>query len=800
MGLPMKHQLMQRWVSICIRYRILVIAATVLITVFLGYFALRLQIDSDVINLLPPSLRIMKLTAKYGKSLDAGELFLAVESPDLFRLDKLQAFEQAIRRIERHPQVLGAIHPFNMIAFEGGGGRLRLVPLGPRGSAPRSPAELADFRRRLGQDPLARNLVVSKDGTALAAVFPVKLSDDYADLLSTVDEAVRPMRGLYRIYLTGTPVVAQTTKEALLQDVPKFLAMSALVILVALFLSFRSIRSIVLPLIVVGLGTLWTTGTMVLLGFKMTVVSIMAPPLVLTLGSSYSIHVLNQYYRDTGQDPADKSWIPGAVRLVNPTVLLAALTTIIGFASLATATLRQIREFGVATSIGILYCMVLALFFLPASLSIARNPRPREQERVVSGPLARAMERLAGWIVRWRYLILAFVVLVVAGFALSIRHIQYQTNYLAYYRQSERIVKDSRAIVEKFGGYTNVFLTMEAPEGTANYFLDPAVLARVASFEDALRREPDISYLLSFTSLLRQMNQAMSGSYELPAERAPVLLAARYLRAIAASPYGRSLEALPINESYSRLTFSLRVYDSRRNTVMLEPQLKQLTKRVERIMDRTLGGLPRPVMWGRALILLHISEILSRDQIWSAVTSVLLIFLVTSLGFRSVRLGSITLIPLTVGILLNFILMVLLRIPFDVVTVMFSSVVMGVGIDDSIHLILWYRRSLAEFPDPADHGKALARTLMIAGRPILLTSLTIVAGLLVLAFSRFMPVVYFGLLVSLALLTTTIGALIILPAVLASRPQRVVVEEAPGLDAAGGTAIQAEPEAERPES
>ena len=203
---------------------------------------------------------------------------------------------------------------------------------------------------------------------------------------------------------------------------------------------------------------------------------------------------------------------------------------------------------------------------------------------------------------------------------------------------------------------------------------------------------------------------------------------------------------------------------------MLEPQLKQLTKRVNRIMDQALGGLPRPVMWGRSLILLYISETLSRDQIWSAATSVLLIFLVTALGFRSARLGAITLIPLAVGIMLNFILMVALRIPFDVVTVMFSSVAMGVGIDDSIHLVLWYRRSLALFPDPQDHGKALARTLMIAGRPILLTSLTIVAGLLALVFSRFMPVLYFGLLVSLALLTTTIGALIILPAVLALRP------------------------------
>jgi hydrophobe/amphiphile efflux-3 (HAE3) family protein len=766
----MKFQFVQRWVSICIRYRSAVIAATALISVALAFFALKLEIDSDVTNLLPRNLKILQLTEQYGKSKDAGEMLVAVEGPDLFSVERLQAFEQAIRRIEQHEQVLGSIHPFNMVTFERDGKRLKLVPLGAKGRAPRTEEELQSFRRRLTDNPLASNLILSRDGQALAAVFPIKRADDYATLITLAEDAVRPLRAQCRVFLTGTPVIMQTTKDALLQDVPKFLAMSALVILVVLFLSFRSLRSILLPLLVVGLGTLWTTGTMVLLGFRLTVVSIMAPPLVLTLGSSYSIHVLSQYYRDTGQHAADKNWIAGAVSLVNMTVFLAALTTIIGFISLATATLRQIKEFGIATSIGIFYCMVLALFFLPATLSLTRNPRTTEQERVTAGLLARGMERLAGWVIRWRYLILACIVLVFIGFGLSIRHIQYQTNYLAYYRQSEKLVQDSQALVQKFGGYTNVFLTMEAPEGASAYFLDPQVLSRISRFEERLRAEPDVAYLFSFTTLLRMMNRVSTGSSEIPASRAPILLAARYLRAIAASPYGKALEVLPISADYKRLTFTLRVYDRRRNTLILEPQLKQLVRRLERIMEESLAGLPRPVLWGRSLILLYISETLSRDQVWSTASSILLIFLVTALGFRSARLGGITLVPLLVGIMLNFILMVLLRIPFDVVTVMFTSVAMGVGVDDSIHLILWYRRSLALFPEPQEHDRALARTLAIAGRPIVLTSLTITAGLLVLAFSRFMPVLYFGLLVSLALVTTTIGALIVLPAVLAWRP------------------------------
>ena len=761
----MVNRFVQRVVGWCIRYRAVVIGVTAAITLLMAWAGLRVQIDSDVTNLLPRSLKVMELTEKYGRSKDSGELLLAVEADELYSLDKLAALEQAIRGIQSRPEVTGAIHPFNMLVFENEAGRLRVSPTGPGGWAPRTPEELQTFKSRLTGNPLARNLIISRDGRQLCAVFPVRLADEYSGLIAAVGEYVRPLRAHYRVYLTGAPIILQTTRDALLQDVPKFLLLSFLVILVVLYLSFRSLRSIVTPLLVVSLGTLWTTGTMVLAGFKLTVVSIMAPPLVLTLGSSYSIHVLNQYYRQARHDQ-DKQWIAHAVTLVNATVFLAALTTIIGFGSLATATLRQIREFGIATSVGILYCMLLAELFLPVLLSIGRNPREAEKERVLRGAIARFMERLAAWVIRWRYAILAVIALVIVGFGLALRHIQYQTNYMAYYRQSERLIQDSKALVESFGGYTNIFFTLEAPGGQANYFLDPKVLQQVTAFEQALTSDPDVSYVFSFPTLLRLMNQALTGQAVLPDKRAPILLASRYVRAIAASPYGKSLEVLPANEDFSRLNFAVRVYDSRTGSVILEPGLKKLLKRFDRIMDRTLTGIPHPQPWGRSMVLLYISETLARDQIWSALSSIVLIFVVTALGFRSARLGGITLIPLLVGIMLNFIIMTVLRIPFDVVTVMFSSVAMGVGIDDSIHLIIWYRRQLKVFPALEDRRKALTETLVIAGRPIVLTSLTIVAGLLVLAFSRFMPILYFGLLVSLALFTTTLGALIILPAVL----------------------------------
>jgi len=764
----MKKTFVHHVVGFAIKHPVFVILLTAALSVFLGFYALRMEIDADVLNMLPETHEVIALTERYGRSSDSGQLLLAVEGEDLYSLEKLQGFESAIERLKADPAVLGAITPYNFVTFEREGRRLLPVTMAVEGRAPRTQAELEVFRERLTSDPLARNLVLSGDGTTLCAIFPVEMLEDYSQLLQLADEVTADLSRHYHVRLTGAPVLLQTTKEALLGDVPKFLILGAAVILIVLFLSFRALRALALPMVVVGLGTLWTIGTMQLLGFNLTVVSIMVPPLVLTLGSSYSIHILNQYFREVKVHADDNQWIAHSVGQINLTILLAALTTIIGFSSLATATLTQVREFGLATSIGVAYCAILSLFFFPAVLSLLRPPRERDRDRVLKGHIARFMERLSYWVIRWRWVVVAVVAVIIVGFGLSLRHVRYQTNFMAYYRESESIIQDSEHLIRKFGGWTNVFITIEAPEGESGYFLRPEVLQKIARFEDELQRDPDVTYVFSFTQYLKLMNLRLSGSFTVPESRAPILLLSRYMRAITGSAYGQSMENEPVNEDFTRLSIAFRAIDSRRQSMILEREFRDLLRRVEGMIDAELASFdPEPVLWGRSLALLFISETLSRDQLLSVLASLALIFLVTAVGFRSMRLGLLTLLPMVTGIMLNFIIMVLLRIPFDVVTVMFSSVAIGVGIDDSIHLIIRYRRQTLIYQEgDIEVAKVLSHTLKTAGRPILLTSLSLIAGLLVLTFSRFLPILYFGLLVSLALLTTTIGALIVLPAVL----------------------------------
>jgi hydrophobe/amphiphile efflux-3 (HAE3) family protein len=766
----MNEPFVHRLVSFSIRHSWMVVLLAFLLTSFLGYHAFQIRIDANIGNMIPRNDRVLKLTEKYATANDVWQLLIAVQSDDLYNLNKLQAFDSAIQEIEEIDGVTGSINPFNFITFEQEGKKIKPVSTASDSKAPRNQVELDKFKTRLLGNPLAKNMVVSGDGSTLCAIFPIERQDDFSDIFAAVDRQRLSLESHYNVYITGPPLFFYRTKTALLNDVPKFLILSILIILTILFLSFRTFRSLGLPLIVVGFSTVWTMGTMRLLGFKLTVVSIMVPPLVLTLGSAYSIHVLNQYYREAKVKSTDKNWIAQSVGHINQTILMAALTTIIGFSSLVSANMVQIKEFGLSTSIGIVYCALLSLFFFPAVLSLLPSPSAVERDRVLKGLIARFMARLSVWVIGHRHIIFAAIVAIAVAFGFSLKYVRYQTDYLSYFPKRQQIVQDSEEWVKRFGGYTNVYMTIEAPEGEKNFFLDPDVLERISRLEENLILDPDVSYIFSFSQYLKLMNLKTSGSFTIPERRASILLLSRYLKTIISSPYGRSMVAQPINEDFTRFTIFLRVWDGTNKRVLKEPGFKDLIHRIETLIENDLDITAETVIWGRALALMYISDTLSRDQLFSVIVSVALIFLVTTIGFRSIRLGVLTLIPMMTGIMLNFIIMVLLKLPFDVVTVMFSSVVIGVGIDDSIHLIIRYRRQLRVYTGAVERQTVLSHTLRTTGRPILLTSLSLISGFLVLCFSQFLPILYFGMLVSLALATTTIGALIILPAILSIGP------------------------------
>ncbi len=755
------------------------ILATAAVTLLFGWLASRLRVNPEVESLVPENAAVRQLMNRYRQGGLSGEyLVVAVSAPDLFDLVKLQAYGRALDQLEALPELEPGITPFNLISFEKKATRLVAVPVSPERRAPQTPEELELFRRRLTATPYAANLVVSRDLTVLAAFFPAVKVRDFAGLMLRVRKITSPLEQYYRTVVSGSIPFVDRTGAYLSRDLVVLFAAGAVLILLFYYLAYRSLLGVLLPFLVVMLGSVWSLGLMSALGFSLTLLNIVTPPLLLTVGSSYGIHILNRYYLSAAnRDAADRGppvrggeWLPETLEEVSGTILWASLISIIGFASLMVTSIRQVREFAVVTSFGTVSCALLALLFFPAVLSRLPPPPRRQARRVRAGLLSGLLLRLSRFVIRRRWPIVAVLVACAVGFAVSLPRIRTDTDTIGYFPPKDRVVRDMYFLTSKIGGFDELNLTLLAPEGEGSYFLRPEVLAGVDALERRLAEIPDICYAVSFASYVRFLNQVAAGEDRIPEKRAPILLLSRIVRSLAAEPGGRNPAAGLLNEDFSRLTLSFRVYNSRTGKFINEQGLRDLLARMKPLIAAGLPAGVRSELWGMGLQYLSLSDLLRSNLASSFGMSVLLVLGVTMLSFRSLRYGLLAIVPLVSGMMLNFLLMALARIPLDMTTIMVSSVAVGMGVDDAIHFILSYRRRRARVP--GDPSRAVAVTLVVTGRPIFLTSLSIVAGLSVLALASFRPIVYFGVLVVFTLAATCASTLIVLPALLALLPGR----------------------------
>ena len=742
----------------------LIIILTLALTVFMAYQAIRIPTDTNVSNLMPSeNVRIRLIRDELGIEQELSNyLFLTISGDNLFSLETLGLFQRTIDTLMRIDGFESSLTPFNFVHFTAEGSRIVPGTLAPDGRAPTTERELELFRDRVLNQTLSRNFVAADDGRILTAIFNTSSGEENRNLVPAFIEAIAPLEKEVNVYYSGELPFRDRVGFHLAKDFSILLALALAAILIIFYLSFRSIRALFLPVLVVLIGATWTMGFMSMMGYPITVITVIIPSLILTIGSSYTIHVLSEYYRNPRPDGADKKeWIADAVEHVIRTVIVAGLTTMICFLSLLTTSLPPLQEFGLSISLGIFFCAVLALFFLPAMFAILPTPKSRgHKERIRRGFLTKAVIILGSWSARHRFVVTGIFALLFLGFLLVYPHIRHQSDYFSYFPDSDRIISDTKFINRHTGGSQTFNITFTAPDGEAGYFLQPDVLRRVDAFESHLASHPSVTNKLSFLGILKNMNAAATGREEVPEKKGLILLLNRYFRLIPTGKFALGQESSLINDNGSSVTIYLKLAEAETFAFMNEEDVRAFIRYVNDGLDAHITGDMESYLWGNTILLLDSSRLIKRDQMRSTILSMILGVIVTAFVFRSVTFSFLALIPLLSGIFWYFLTLWVSNIPLDMTTILVTNVTVGVGLDDAVHFILQYRNQRAR----KDWKPALQTALMITGRPIVLTTLSLVVGLMVLTFATFTPVVYFGYLIAGTLFAAMLGTVVFIPA------------------------------------
>ena len=731
-----------------------VIIAAIIITIGLAFPILNLEIQPDIESLLPDDLEEFYDNVS-GNSEPYDKIIIMVSGDKLFTLDNLQLFDKICDELSEYLPVVDLTKPFSFLTLEKNGGRLTAVPLSPGGEVPASEDDLELLVQRLDKSRFAPGLVTSPERDTLAAYFTVEKAEDYRRTMKRVYEIVEPLKQHMHVYVGGTSPFSAETEEFLTTGFARLLVFVILTILASYYIGFRTKRAVILPIILVISGSIFALGIMSILDFKLTMVSIISPPLILTLGSSYSVHVMSAYYSAAagrGMEKNKKEVIIESVSSVSSTILLASLTTFIGLMSLLFATISQTRQFAVTTALGVFFSALLSISVLPALLSLQPVPMQNKLKMLKEDPLSRFLHRFGPGFVRNLKTSTIILAVITAVFIYLTPKVEFNTSAFKYFPSSSDIIQNHKKILGKIGGYDELIIQLTSNED--GYFLSEQGLNEIHELENELTQLENVSYIFSLPQYIDYAAETMTGK-EGNFSSKPLN---RYVSKLfsAANPEGEWA-----NSDFTGMKIQLMIFNRAETAPPDEKNIRDLLDDITHLMNT---NLPDGLDWqlrGTTLGYLKLSEQMRRDFFVSTLIALFLIGLLTSIVFKSAVKGLLSLIPLLVGIFASFILMVAFNIPLDMTTIMVSCITIGVGVDDAIHFLLQHREM--ELKYPGEREKAVYQTIIHTGRPIVITTLSIVAGLLFLSVARFQPIRYFGLLIVFTLIAACFATIVLLP-------------------------------------
>jgi len=577
------------------------------------------------------------------------------------------------------------------------------------------------------------------------------------------------------IITTGIPIINITFHNYMHSDLFILVPIVMLVVVIVFYFNFRSLRGVLLPFTTLSIAQLWILGLMGYLGHKITSVDMSLPPLMIAVGSSYSIHILNQYYADfkaiTEHDKREGLHL--AMSHISLTVLLAGLTTFIAFMTLTTSEISAIREWGLYSAIGVMFAVFISCSLLPAGLALLPNAIPFAllgRDKTMKTTLVDRIIALTtrGAIVHYRCVLTVVGVLIFFSL-LGIFRLKVETVFLNYLKEHDSVRTDANIISDKFGGFESfsILLDSEREDGVK----DPRFLGAIEDFRNWVVAEENgdlcIGRTDSFSDFIKTMHMAMNnddrGYYAIPQNRSDIVDYLEIYSGDDDDSDGRFDEFEPfVNSDYSTCNILARMLQVKGHSVGTT-ETKHIAGRMADYLNKRLPADYSYTITGFPMMEIKLVHYVVTGQLMSLFLCLVVVGIIVILLFNQLKAGPIALVPMTVAVILNFGVMGWLGINLDMVTSLIAAITIGIGVDDTIHFLNTFRHNRAR---GLGIDESIERTLAVAGKAIFFTSLALVLGFLVFSISSFIPVILFGLLMAMTMVATTIGALIVLPSVI----------------------------------
>ncbi|MFY9464589.1 MAG: MMPL family transporter [Sediminibacterium sp.] len=565
------------------------------------------------------------------------------------------------------------------------------------------------------------------------------------------------------LHVSGLPYIRTVMGDRIKREMNWFLIGSLVLSAITLLLFFRSFSAMLMSLLVVGMGVVFSLGTLVMLGHKITLLTALIPPLVVVIGIPNCIYFLNKYhtsYREVRDKNEALIQMVGKMGIVT---LFCNIAAAIGFAVFALTKSDLLKEFGEVAGINIMLLFFISLIFIPPVLSFLPAPKAKHTNYLDNAFLSKILVKIERWAFHHTRMVYGVTIVITAISIVGIFRIKSEAFIVDDLPKGDVIYTDLKWFESNFGGVMPLEIVIDTKKKNG-LVRTMKPIAKIDEFSAWLAADSSTARPLSLVEGLKFAKQAFydgdSLSYAIPYESdlafiGPYLKEKNDSGPKQVTPMTRLLNNfIDSNRQKARISVNMKDIGSARLPVLLD----QFEQKSREIFDTASYKV---TFTGSSVSFLEGSSFIIRGLKESIFWAFLLITLCMLYLFRSFRILVCSLIPNLVPLVVTAGVMGWSGIALKPSTVLVFSVALGIVIDVTIRFLINYKQEL-----PLHHGKVtptLVQTIRHTGISIIYTSLVLIAGFVIFCFSEFGGTNALGWLTSLTLVVGTITNLVLLP-------------------------------------
>src|SRR3989339_397310 len=739
---------MQKLKNAIINFRWPIIIVFVLATLFMVWKMTNVKIDTDTMNILPDTMPSRVDSKKIENTFGSTDVLMYIlQAEDILNEKTLQRVDNLARAFKKVDGVKKVISLSTSKDIKGENGSMVVAPAVIR--IPSNPVEKEALRKSLKDNELVNKMVVSEDFKATAIIVTLKVGADYKQIYEETEKIVADNPGDEKVSSGGLPAFQARIQKDIVKDMSVLLPLALIIMLVVLYGFFRAKRSVLLPFFVVMISIIFGMGLLPILGWKITMLTLIMPIMVVAYANNYGIYLMARYHELNKLDgEKDNITIVAKVLkgLASP-IFFTGLITISGILGLLTHIMVPAQQVGVTAALAIGFSVLASLAFIPAALSLFKLPESEREKKIktwiwLDKSLAWTSKHITGHTHQILWIAAIVVVLGLAGSYF----VKIDTNMEHMFPPNHPISKCYKLIDTYFGGAQNISLVFEGD------IKDPKMLRAMDEYKQELIKMPGVGNIMSMSDVMKIMSRALNdksepGYNKIPDSREAV---AQYLELYSMSGDPDDFEQL-VDFDFHKAHFNIRLNDGS------TPVVNKIMKKVREIAKND----PRITMiGGYSVVFAELGETLIEGQTSSILIALAVIMLLVMLLFRSGTAGFLFAAPLGLSIIAGLGVIGIFNINLDIATTLIASIVMGTGVDFTVQYLWKYRELRREGMSPET---AMSRTLIGTGRAIAFNAICVVSGFGVLVFSSMPPLRHLAILFTVMTMTCMLGTLIIVP-------------------------------------